>query len=93
MSIIIEKKARLVCILLGIILLLIYVPSIHLPAVIGGQIQPSMTNLRKDLALAGRAWFLAGSFLRKKQIQSSKAYSLKYKSPSEYYRWAFYYLV
>ena len=60
-SIIIEKKARLACILLGV-LLLIYVLSIHLPAIIGGEMQPSMTNLLKDLALAGGAWFLAGSF-------------------------------
>lgn len=60
-SIIIQKKARLACILLGV-LLVIYVLSIHLPAVIGGQLQPSMTNLLKDLALAGGAWFLAGSF-------------------------------
>lgn len=60
-SIIIEKKARLACILLGV-LLLIYVLSIHLPGVMGGQMQPSMTNLLKDLALAGGAWFIAGSY-------------------------------
>lgn len=59
-SIIIQKKARLACILLGV-LLLIYVLSIHLPAVIGGEMQPSMTNLLKDVALAGGAWFIAGS--------------------------------
>lgn len=60
-SILIETKARLACILLGV-LLLIYVLSIHLPAVIGGEMQPSMTNLLKDLALAGGAWFVAGSY-------------------------------
>ena len=59
-SIIIQKKARLACILLGV-LLLVYVLSIHLPAVIGGEMQPSMTNLLKDLALAGGAWFMAGN--------------------------------
>lgn len=60
-SILIEKKARLACILLGV-LLLIYVFSIHIPAVVGGEMQPAMTNLLKDTALAGGAWFLAGSF-------------------------------
>lgn len=60
-SIIIETKVRLACILLGV-LLLIYVLSIHLPGVIGGEMQPSMTNLLKDLALAGGAWFIAGSY-------------------------------
>lgn len=58
-AIVIEKKARLAAILLGV-LLLVYVLSIHLPAVIGGEMQPSMTNLLKDLALAGGAWFIAG---------------------------------
>jgi uncharacterized membrane protein YphA (DoxX/SURF4 family) len=67
-SIIIEKKARLACILLGV-MLLIYVLSIHLPAVIGGQMQPSMTNLLKDLALAGGAWFLAGSFEKDTELE------------------------
>lgn len=60
-AIIIETKARLAAILLGV-LLLIYVLSIHLPAVIGGEMQPAMQNLLKDLALAGGAWFIAGSF-------------------------------
>ncbi len=60
-SIIIETKVRLAGILLGI-MLLIFVLSIHLPAVIGGEMQPSMTNLLKDLALAGGAWFIAGTY-------------------------------
>lgn len=59
-AILIGKKARLAGILLGV-LLLVYVLSIHLPAVIGGEMQPSMSNLLKDLALAGGAWFIAGS--------------------------------
>lgn len=62
-SIIIEKKARLACILLGV-LLLIFVLTIHLPAIIGSEMQPSMTNLLKDLALAGGAWFIAGTYER-----------------------------
>jgi uncharacterized membrane protein YphA (DoxX/SURF4 family) len=60
-SIIIEQKTRLACILLGV-LLLIYVFSIHLPGVIGGQMQPSMTNLLKDLVMAGGAWYIAGNY-------------------------------
>ncbi len=58
-SIIIGMKARLATILLGA-MLLIFVLSIHLPAVIGGEVQSSMPNLLKDLALAGGAWFFAG---------------------------------
>ncbi|WP_445663988.1 DoxX family protein [Fodinibius sp. AD559] len=58
-SIVIEWKARLATILLGI-MLLIFVLSIHLPAVVGGEMQSSMPNLLKDLALAGGAWFIAG---------------------------------
>lgn len=60
-SIIIEKKAKLACILLGV-LLLIFVLSIHLPSVIEGNMQPSMSNLLKDLALAGGAWFMSGTY-------------------------------
>lgn len=67
-SIIIEKKARLACILLGV-LLLIYVLSIHLPGVIGGQMQPSMTNLLKDLALAGGAWYMAGHYESETELE------------------------
>lgn len=59
-SVVIEKKARLACILLGV-MLLIFVLTIHLPAVIGGDMN-SMSSLLKDLALAGGAWFLSGSF-------------------------------
>lgn len=60
-SIIIEKYTRLACMLLGV-MLLIFVLSIHLPGVMGGEMQPSMTNLLKDLALAGGAWILAGNY-------------------------------
>jgi len=60
-SIIIEKYARLACILLGV-MLIIFVLSIHLPGVIGGEMQPNMSNLLKDLAMAGGAWILAGKY-------------------------------
>lgn len=60
-SILIEKYTRLACILLGV-MLLIFVLTIHLPGVIGGEMQPNMPNLLKDLALAGGAWILAGNY-------------------------------
>ncbi|WP_350356666.1 DoxX family protein [Fodinibius salsisoli] len=62
-SIIIQKKARLACLLLGV-MLLIFALSIHLPGVIGAEsgqaMQASMSSLLKDTALAGAAWILAG---------------------------------
>ncbi len=62
-AIIIEKKARLACVLLGV-MLVIFALSIHLPGVIssGGEDAASMSNLLKDLALAGGAWALGGTF-------------------------------
>ena len=60
-SLIIETKVRLAGILLGV-MLLIFVLSIHLPAVMGGEMQPSMTNLLKDLIIAGGAWYIAGTY-------------------------------
>lgn len=60
-SILINQKTRLACLLLGV-MLLIFVLAIHLPAVLGGQMQPSMTNLLKDTAMAGGAWILAGQY-------------------------------
>lgn len=59
-SFLIEKKVQLAGILLGV-LLLIFVLSIHLPSVIGGD-QMAMTNLLKDLALAGGAWYIASDY-------------------------------
>lgn len=64
-SIVIEKKTRLACTLLGI-LLLIFALSIHLPGIIGAegdqQMQMSMSNMLKDLAPAGGAWVLADHY-------------------------------
>ncbi|WP_372633369.1 DoxX family protein [Fodinibius sp.] len=60
-SILIEKKARLACILLGV-MLLIFVLTIHLPGVLGEGGQSAMTMLLKDTAMAGGAWILAGQF-------------------------------
>ena len=57
-SILIQKKVKLACILLGI-LLLIFVLTIHLPAVIGAENmqtrQMAITPLLKDIALMGAA--------------------------------------
>lgn len=62
-SLIIQKKARLAGILLGA-MLLIFVLTIHLPAVIGsgGEDANAMSNLLKDAALAGAAWYVAGRY-------------------------------
>ena len=62
-SMLIEKKTKLACVLLGV-MLVIFALSIHLPAVIesGGEDAASMTNLLKDLALAGGAWVLGGNY-------------------------------
>lgn len=59
-SIIIEKKTRLACLLLGI-MLLVFVLAIDLPGVISGG-ESAMSNLLKDTALAGAAWFIAGTY-------------------------------
>lgn len=61
LSLIIEKKVRLAGFLLGI-MLLIFVLSIHLPAVMGEGGDAAMPNLLKDLSLAGAAWFIASTY-------------------------------
>ncbi|MBW3533879.1 MAG: DoxX family protein [Gemmatimonadetes bacterium] len=57
------KMASLASALLGV-MLLIFVLTIHVPGVMGAAdqaaMQMSMTNLLKDAALAGGAWFIAG---------------------------------
>ncbi len=58
-SIIINKKMKLATMLLGI-MLLIFVLSIHLPGLIGGN-ESSMPMLLKDLGLAGGAFFISGN--------------------------------
>lgn len=57
-SVILNKKAQLALLLLGV-LLLIFATTIHLAAVIGGD-QMSMGSFLKDFALAGAAFYLAG---------------------------------
>ncbi|MGF1638080.1 MAG: DoxX family protein [Cyclobacteriaceae bacterium] len=56
LSIIINKQAKLACLLLGI-MLLIFALTIHLPAM---ENQVSMTMLLKDVALAGAAFAFSG---------------------------------
>ncbi len=63
-SLIIKKWTKIAMILLGV-MFLIFVLTIHLPGVFSSdkmQMMTSMTNLLKDLALAGAAFFFAGSF-------------------------------
>jgi putative oxidoreductase len=59
-SIIIQKKASLATMLLGV-MLLIFALSIHLPALIGGD-QSVMPNLLKDIALSGAAFYMSAHF-------------------------------
>ena len=62
LSLLINKQTKLAMILLGI-MLLIFVLSIHLPGLFAAdkmQVMMSMTNLLKDLALAGAAFYFAG---------------------------------
>lgn len=63
-SILIQKKAKLACLLLGI-MLMVFVLTIHLPGLFNEdamQMQMSMTMMLKDLALSGAALFFSGSF-------------------------------
>jgi uncharacterized membrane protein len=62
-SIIIQKKAGLATLLLGI-MLVIFVLVLHLPgAMAGGDgAQLSTSMLLKDLALAGAAFYMSGNF-------------------------------
>jgi len=63
LALIIQKEVKLVALLLGI-MLLIFALSIHLPGVISGGegMQTSMSNMLKDLALAGAAFFVSGVY-------------------------------
>jgi putative oxidoreductase len=57
-SIIIQKKAKLASLLLGV-MLIIFVLAIHLPTVLGGD-QMAMGSVLKDLSLAGAAFTYSG---------------------------------
>lgn len=58
-SVIINKQAPLALMLLGV-MLIIFVLTMHLPAVIGGN-EMSMGQLLKDTALAGAAFYLSAN--------------------------------
>lgn len=73
-SFLIEQKVRLAGILLGV-MLIIFVISIHIPAVIDGD-QTAMTNLLKDLALAGGAWYIAGNYVDDTAAESTEPAAL-----------------
>jgi putative oxidoreductase len=62
-SIIINKKAGLAGLLLGI-MLLIFALTIHLPGISSGDEMKSMMsmgNLMKDIAMSGAAFYMAGT--------------------------------
>ena len=58
-SIIIQKKTRLACLLLAA-MLIIFVLTMHLPGLGGENAQMAMPMLLKDTALAGGALAFAG---------------------------------
>ncbi|MCH2450083.1 MAG: hypothetical protein MK198_08040 [Gracilimonas sp.] len=72
-AIIIQQKVSIVALLLGI-MLLIFVLSIHLPGVISGGegMQASMSNMLKDLALSGTAFFISGVYSSKESLTDSE---------------------
>lgn len=72
-ALIIQKEVKLVALLLGI-MLLIFALSIHLPGVIGGgeNMQTSMSNMLKDLALSGAAFFVSGVYSDNKSEGANK---------------------
>lgn len=57
-AVLIDKKAKLAFLLLGV-LLMIFAITIHLVAVIGGD-QMAMSSFLKDFALAGAAFYFSG---------------------------------
>ena len=59
-SLIIKKKVFLAAELLAL-LLIVFVLTIHLPALLGGDMM-AMANLLKDMSLAGGALLIAGLF-------------------------------
>lgn len=59
-ALIMQKQAKLATLLLGI-MLVIFALGIHLVAVMGGD-QMAMSNLLKDLALAGAAFFISAIY-------------------------------
>ena len=59
-SILIQKQARLACLLLAL-MLIIFVLTIHLPGLGGENAQMAMPMLLKDTALAGGALAFAGT--------------------------------
>lgn len=73
-SILIEKKTYLAGLVLGVTLL-IFVLTIHLPAIINAAdamaMQNSLTQLLKDTALAGGAWYIAGRYHREPPAAAS----------------------
>jgi putative oxidoreductase len=64
-SIFTKKQVQLACNLLGI-MLLIFVFTIHLPAVILEENSTAMMSFLKDMSLAGSA-FVVGHFFREKK--------------------------
>lgn len=54
-----KQQVRLAMLLFGL-MLLIFALSVQLPGVLGDGGMSAMSNLLKDLSLAGAAWYIAG---------------------------------
>jgi uncharacterized membrane protein YphA (DoxX/SURF4 family) len=67
-SIVIKKKAALACLLLGAFLLLTVI-TVHIPAMQTDEM--AMSQVLKDLGLAGGAWFMAGVFKKEEDAAGS----------------------
>lgn len=59
-SILINKKAALATLLLGVFFILTAL-TVHLKSMIGGD-EMAMSQILKDVALTGGAWFMSGVF-------------------------------
>ncbi len=67
-SILMNKKAALATLLLGVFFILT-ATTVHLRSLMGGD-EMAMGQILKDVALAGGAWFMSGIF--KKEEEGSK---------------------
>ena len=64
-SILINKKAALATLLLGVFFILTAL-TVHLKSVIGGD-EMAMGQILKDVALTGGAWFMSGVFKKEEE--------------------------
>jgi len=69
-SVVIKKKAALACLLLGVFFLLTAL-AVHVPSLETNEM--AMSQVLKDVALAGGAWFMSGVFKKEEDAAGSPA--------------------